>query len=216
MIDHYEATVRDLYAFIIANAPPGAEREVARAQVELDERQTRDYLSLEFRPSNDTGCHLYVRIEPPDGRWTDSRHVDSEGNEWSSYRVRCDVSWASWGSADLDTCQRRLDVINATMAFARAIEAAFPNVFHRMDATAQEVAERKERHAKKRAKHTVIDLVRKHAKGLKVGQERFVVAPPEGIMPIGSVEVEREECGRRFKYCATVTATQGFYFTRVA
>lgn len=215
MIDNHDDVVRALYRFIIENAPPGANRELARLNACLDASELHDWVGLDFRPTDDTGCSLYVRIEPPNGRWTSSLVEDSEGNEWTQHKIRCEVSWASWGTADLDTCQRRLDVMNATIAFARSIEAAFPDTFSRLEATKAQVSERRERLVKERAKNQVIDLVKKHAKGMKVGQEKIVPVPDADFQPVCPVEVEREECGRRFKYRATATSREGFSFVRV-
>lgn len=216
MVNDYDATVRALYAFVLGNAPAGAARELARMRANLDAGNLGDWISLDFRPTEDTGCTLYVRIEPADGRYSATRLEDSEGNEWSAWRVRCEASWASWGSADLDTCQRRVDVMNATIAFARSIEAAFPNVFHSLDATKAEVDARSEKRIKDRAKSQVTDLVKKHAKGMKVGQEKIVPVPGADFQSVSPLEVEREECGRRFKYRAEATSREGFSFVRVA
>lgn len=216
MINDYDAMVRALYSFILGNAPAGAARELARVRENLDAGNLRDWISLEFRPTEDTGANLYVRVESPEGKYGTTRIVDSEGNEWSAWRVRCEVSWASWGSADLDTCQRRVDVMNATIAFARQIEAAFPNVFHSLDATKAQADERRDRLAKERAKAQVIDLVKSCAKGLKVGQERVVAVANADFQPVCPLEVEREECGRRFKYRAIATSREGFSFVRLA
>jgi hypothetical protein len=216
MINDYEAMVRALYSFILGNAPAGAARELARVRENLDAGNLRDWISLEFRPTEDTGANLYVRIESPEGKYGTTRLVDSEGNEWSAWRVRCEVSWASWGTADLDTCQRRVDVMNATIAFARQIEAAFPNVFHSLDATAVEVQLRNAARARERAKAQVTEFVKLHAKGMKVGQEKIVPVPEADFQPVCPLEVEREECGRRFKYRATATSREGFSFVRLA
>jgi hypothetical protein len=216
MVNDYDATVRALYDFVLGNAPTGAARELARMRANLDAGNLGDWISLDFRPTEDTGCTLYVRVEPADGRYSASRLEDSEGNEWSAWRVRCEASWASWGSADLDTCQRRVDVMNATIAFARSIEAAFPNVFHSLDATAVEVQQRKADLVKERAKNQVISLVKSCAKGMKVGQEKVVAVANADFQPVCPIEVEREECGRRFKYRATATSREGFSFVRLA
>lgn len=216
MINDYDAMVRALYAFVLGNAPAGAASGLARMRANLDAGNLSDWISLDFRPTEDTGCMLYVRVEPADGKWSDSRLSDSEGNEWSAWRVRCEVSWASWGSADLDTCQRRVDLMNATIAFARSIEAAFPNVFHNLDATKAQADERRTRLAKERAKRELVELVKKHAKGLKVGQEKIVPVPGADFQGVSPVEVDREECGRRFKYRATATSREGFSFVRLA
>ncbi len=216
MVNNYDATLRALAAFILANAPAGAPREMARLQANLDAGTVQDYISLEFRPTEDTGCTLYVRVEAPDGRWTSKRMEDAEGNEWSTYHVRCEVSWSSWGSADTKVCQRRLAVMTETLRFACEVERAFPDVFHSMDATAEQVQQRKATLVKERAKNLVVELVKKSAKGMKVGQEKIVPVFGSDFTQVCPVEVEREECGRRFKYHATATSTDGFAFTRVA
>ncbi len=214
MVNNYAATLRALAAFILANAPAGAEREMARLKANLDAGITQDYISLEFRPTEDTGCTLYVRVEAPDGRWTSKRIEDDHGNEWSAYRVRCDVSWASWGSADTKVCQRRLAVMTETCRFACEVERAFPDVFHSLDATVEQVLTRKALLVKERAKNRLADLVKSHAKGMKVGQEKTIKLS-ESLVP-SEAEVERSECGRSFKYHAKVVGADTFHFTRVA
>jgi hypothetical protein len=214
MVNNYNATLRALAAFVLANAPAGAPREMARLQANLDADQVQDYLSLEFRPTEDTGCTLYVRVEAPDGRWTSKRLEDSEGNEWSAYKVRCEVSWSSWGSADTKVCQRRLAVMTEALRFACEVERAFPDVFHSMDATAEEVQLRKAMLIKERAKNRLAELVKSHARGMKVGQEKTIKLS-ESLVP-SEAEVERSECGRNFKYHAKVVGADTFHFTRVA
>jgi hypothetical protein len=214
MVNNYDATIRALATFILTNAPVGAPRDLACLEADLAEGRVQDYICLEFRPTEDTGCTLYVRVAPPDGRWTSKYMEDSEGNQWSAYRVKCDVSWSSWGSADIKVCQRRLAVMTETLRFACEVERAFPDVFHSMDATAEEVQLRKAELVKERAKGRLAELVKSHAKGMKIGQEKTIKLS-ESLVP-SEADVERSECGRSFKYHAKVVGVDTFHFTRVA
>lgn len=217
MVNDYDTTVRALHAFILANCPAGGyNRDLERLRLALEEGKPLDWVSVDLKPYEGTGATLYVRLDPATGRFSSSRSKDAEGNEWSSYKVCCEVSWPSWGADGVDIVQKRLDVMNATLAFARAIEAAFPNVINRMDATAAEVQLREATLSKERAKRQVIDFVKLHAKGMKVGQEKIVPVPTADFQPVCPLEVEREECGRRFKYRATATSREGFSFVRLA
>lgn len=217
MVNDFDTTIRALHAFILANCPAGGyNRDLERLRMALDEGKPLDWVSVDLKPYEGTGATLYVRLDPATGRFSSSRSKDAEGNEWSSYKVCCEVSWPSWGADGLDIVEKRLDVMNATLAFAKAIEAAFPNVINRLDATAAEVAQREADLAKERAKNQVISLVKSCAKGLKVGQERVVAVANADFQPVCPLEVEREECGRRFKYRATATSREGFSFVRVA
>jgi hypothetical protein len=216
MVNNYDAVIRSLSDFILANAPAGGEHELARIRLSLEQGRPQDYIGIEFRPTENTGCTLYVRVVSPDGSWCSSLQTDAEGNEWSSYKVACEVSWASWGSADLSTTQQRLAVMTNVARFACEVERAFPDVFHRMDATAAEVAERQARFAKDRAARELTELVKAHAKGMKVGQERIVPLFGFDFRGVCPLTVERAEAGRSFKYRATATSTDGFAFTREA
>lgn len=217
MVNDYDATVRALHAFILANAlPESYNRDIECLRQALEEGKPLDWIRVDFRPYEGTEATLYVRLEPPTGRFSSSRSKDVEGNEWSSYRVRCEVSWPSWGADGLDMVQKRLDVMNATLGLARAIEAAFPNVINRLDATAAEVQLREAMLSKERAKSQVQDFVRLNWHGMKVGQEKIVPVPGADFQSVCPIEVEREECGRRFKYRATATSRENLSFVRLA
>ena len=145
--------------------------------------------------------------------------MDAEGNEWYAYKVRCEVSWASWGSADVSTCQRRLACMTATLRLAADIERTFPDTFHLLSRTAAQIAEDKIRAEENRAKQRIVDLVKKNARGLKVGAQRLVPNSVDGgssFVPVGRVEVDDYYNGKSFKFCAYVTSPDAFYFTRVA
>lgn len=218
MNDNYVATVRLLLQFLVANAPAGAERELKRLAYMLEQPEpTTTYISMEFRPTDDTSCQMYVRL---DGslreRFSDRRLVDAEGNQWCSFKVKCEVSWPSWGSCDVGLAQRRLALMTEVARFAAEVEAAFPETFHRMYRTAAEVAEDKKQAELNHAKNTIAELVRKNAKGMKVGQTKRIEASLEDFVPVGLVEVERHEAGKTFKYRAEANATRAFYFERLA
>jgi hypothetical protein len=216
MVNNYDDVLLALSNFILTNAPAGGERELARMAFDIERGSRKDFFGIDFRPTDDTSCTLYVRVVSPDGTWCSSRQLDSESNEWSSFKVTCEVSWASFGSGDLVTTQRRLALMTAVTRFACEIERAFPNVFHRMDATASEVQVRKAKLVKDRAKNQVIDLIKKNAKGMKVGQEKIVPVFGADFREICPFDVDRVDVGRSFKYRATATSTDGFAFVRVA
>lgn len=212
MLNNYDATLTALTAFLVANAPRGADRDIAELQDQLERGEAPAYTSLEFRPAQDVGCTLYVRVESPAGKY-DRRHImDEEGNRWYAYVVKCEVSWASWGSSDVVTAQRRLACMTEVTRFACDIERAFAGVFHRLARStlaeylieAQQAAEYK----KQAAESAVRDAVLKNAKGVKVGQSKSVVVDSKyDLTNVGEVLVERKESGRTFKYSASVERT---------
>ncbi len=205
MLNNHDETLTTLARFLVDNAPPGADRELARLKADLVAGEIPDYFSLEFRPTSDTGAQLYVRVEGPDGSYHSSRVMDAEGNRWYAYRVKCEISWASWGSASTEVCQRRLAVMTEVTRFACEVERAFPDVFHRLDATAAEIKEQAKAHAKACAVEEIRRQVRALSKGMKVGNTKsFFVGPKFDLADVGEVQVERTEGGRTFKYNASV------------
>jgi len=125
MVNNYDAVLACINAFLIANAPPGAERDLARVKRQLDAGDPSAFIGIEFRPTDDVGAQLYVRVDDPNGRFDSARIMDAEGNRWYAYVVRCEVSWASWGSSDVATCQRRVACMAEVVRFAAEVERAF-------------------------------------------------------------------------------------------
>jgi hypothetical protein len=225
MNDNYDAVLLALSTFIVDNAPAGAEREVVRMRANLAEGRPTyigfdfrptDYISLDFRPTRDTGCQLYVRVESPEGKYDTKRIMDEEGNRWHAYVVKCEVSWASWGSASVETSQRRLAVMTEVTRFACEVERAFADVFYRLDQTVEQIRANEAYQAERRIIQTVTDAVKNNAKGMKVGQQKIVPVPGADFTSVCPIEVERHWDGRAFKYRATAVAKEGFVFTRVA
>lgn len=201
MLNNYEATVTALCVYVLANAPAGAGRDLGDLSHRLTTGNTPDYLHFEFRPSQDVGCTLYVRVESPDGKYDRSRVIDAEGNRWYAYVVKCEVSWSSWGSADVATCQRRLACMTEVTRFACDLERAFSETFHRLDATAAEIAAQNASFAKQNAEAEIKRQVLANAKGMKVGQSKSFCLPPTfDLTGVDKVQVERSEGGRKFKY----------------
>ena len=197
MLNNYDATVTALAAFLVANAPPGADRDLIRLQDQLGRGEVPDYMHLEFKPARDVGCTLYVRVESPEGRFDRERIMDAEGNRWYAYVVKCEVSWASWGSGDVLTTQRRLACMTEVTRFACDLERVFSTVFHRLDATKAEIEAQDAKYKKQAAEAAVRDAVLKNAKGVKVGQSKSVVVDAKYDMTnVGEVIVTRQEGGR--------------------
>ncbi len=208
MLDNYDSTVRELTEYLIANAPPGAEREVGRLQYTLDNNDLPGYISLEFRPTQDVSCTLYVSL----GKFGGERIDDEEGNTWYKYLITCEVSWPTWGSSDVTTSQRRLAVMTETTRFAAEVQARFGAPLLRLTTTK---AQREAAHAQVAVHQSnlrVLKLVSANRKGMRVGQERRVEAEGPDLVPLGTVEVDL--LGRH--YTAQVTATRAFYFTRTS
>jgi len=217
MLNNYGETLSALNAFVILNAPAGAERELQR----LDVMEPCDYINLEFRPSQDIGCQLYIRTEGPEGRYGNTRIEDADGNLWYAYRVKCEVSWSSWGASPIEVTQRRLALMTEVTRFACEVERAFPDIFHQLSQTSAERDAQAVRNAKSRAIAAVESAVLANAKGMKVGQTKSVVVGTD-VSPVDSeVLVERKEGGRTFKYSASVehgfrTGERGLvYFMRL-
>lgn len=221
MIDNHDAVRDSLVRFLIAEAPPGAERDVENLRRRLEAKCLNDYIGLEFRPTQDVSCQLYVRVQGLESAYGSTRVEDAEGNLWHAYKVRCEVSWPTWGSDSVEVCQRRLALMTEVTRFACEVQRAFPHAFHELVQTAAEREAYRLDGIKMRATSRVVELVKKNAKGMKVGQERIVPTPDgtdllEVLGTYAVVPVERSEAGRTFKYRAVVTATTAFSFTRVA
>ncbi len=211
MVDNYSATLLALSAFILANAPPGAERELAAIRYDLDHPgngRERNYFNLEFRNSeNSDSCALYVDVR------SDNGYDDEEGNRWHEYAVQARVSWPSYGSDDVATCQRRLALMALVTRFAAEVQAAFPGTYRHLAATKAQREESARTLKERTSRARVENMIRANSKNLRVGQQRRVEVEGDDILPVGQVTVESPE-GR--KYTTHVTSTRAFYFTRVA
>lgn len=205
MDNNYAATLRSLAAFLVANAPVGAELEVNRLQALLAAGETTNYFALIFRPTQDTGAQLYVNLRGREQAYGGTRVEDEEGNLWYVYTVQCEVSWASWASVTLDVCQRRLAVMTEVTRFAAEVQRAFPDEFYDL---VQTKAEREALKADNAARANVAaakGLVLANVKGMKVGQSKSV-ACTDSLKSFAEIEVERSEGGRCFKYIASFDA----------
>ena len=213
MNDNRDATIKDLCRYLIANAPKGAERDLGHMERELAEG-IPSYLSLEFRRDNDS-CQLYVNDVTVDSDYSGT--LDEEGNRWHSTKVMCKVSWPSYGSDDVKTCQRRLDLMQEVVYFASRVEACFSQVLYQMTQSKEEIAANKVKWATEKAVHEVRRLVELNAKGLKVGDGRTVYSGTlKDHEPTGAVEVMRTNGGKCLKYTAYFTSQEGFNFVRTA
>lgn len=216
MLNNYDATLTALAAFLVANAPRGADRDLIRLQDQIGRGEVPDYMHLEFKPAQDVGCTLYVRVESPEGKYDRARIMDEAGNRWYAYAVKCEVSWCSWGSGDVVTTQRRLACMTEVTRLACEVERVFSTVFHRLDATADEIKAQEAKYAKDRAVSEIKSLVISHAKGMKVGDTKSVGIRPEfDLTGVGEVQVERKEGGRTFKYSASPECAGLVYFMRL-
>lgn len=218
MIDNYSETTRALYEYILAKAPKGAERSLASIKAELD-RDPAVFLGsmyLDFMPTNDTGANLHVmigRVPTLAGRGLES---DSEGNLWGTFKVSCKVSWPSWGEGGLEISQRRVNVMNDVIDFARGIEMTFHESFHQLMCTKTELDKRALETLKNQAIDAISDIVRSNCNGMKVGEEKIMPIPGADYTMLEDFDVERWANGRRFKYRASATSREGFSFVRVA
>ncbi len=172
MNDNYNSTILDLARFMVANAPPGAEREVERLKRDLSDGVVPSHLSLEFRNENTDSCHLYIRIEPTTNNYRGIE--DSEGNLWATFKISCQVSWPSYGGDLLDVCQRRIDLMIQTMAFARQIEANFTQELCQLILTKAQRDEREALQHKNRAERLIQTAVKANCKGMRIGQKRQI------------------------------------------
>lgn len=218
MIDNYSETTRALYEFILANAPKGADYglDCIKRDLAAEPGILHANLYLDFKPSNDTGAALSVRVQRQDPGDGLAMEEDSEGNLWATYRVHCGVSWPSWGTSNLSTCQRRIDVINTVMGFAHLIEGAFPDPFCRLICSKNQRDKRALETLKNQAIDAISDIVRSNCNGMKVGEEKIMPIPGADYTMLEDFDVERWANGRRFKYRASATSREGFSFVRVA
>jgi hypothetical protein len=196
MLNNYDETLSALSAFVILNAPAGAERDLQR----VDVMEPSDYINLEFC-GEDTQCQLYLRLEGADGSYCASRVEDADGNTWRAYRLKVEVSWPSWGSGRVEVCQRRLALMTEVLRFACEIERAFPDVYHHLSQTKAERDAQAIVFAKNRAIEAIKAAVIANSKGVKVGQSKSVVVSANlDLTHVGEVVVERKDAGRIFKY----------------
>lgn len=211
MLDNYDSTVRALTQFLIANAPVGAEREISRLQATLDAGEVPNYLNLEFRPEQDVHCSLYVSL----AKYGGTRIEDEEGNLWYKYELTCEVSWPTWGSSDVVTCQRRLALMTAITRFAAEVQVKFNEPLFHLSQTKAQREEAKARAANVDTTRRVMRMIEVNAKGMRVGQERTIYSGVDGgshFMPVGQVYVQ--VLGR--EYIAHVTGSEAFSFVRTA
>lgn len=209
MVDNYNATLRALLAFLVANAPEGAERDVARLQYHLDStEEAPNYIHLEWRRPNATAT-LYIEI----GKFGGKKSVDEEGNTWHEYELTAQVSWPSYGSDDVVTCQARLALMTEIVRLAAEVQRAFAGPIHHLSMTKAEKEERDRHFAEVQAKNRIATLILNNIKGLSVGQQRRIEADGPDFGLVGEVTVNAAN-GR--KYTTHVTATRAFYFMRVA
>ncbi len=221
MLNNYDAKLKDLARYLVNFAPAGAEREVNHVHAQLAAGNVPGYFGFEFRPAQDVGCTLYVRVEGPEGRYGNTRIEDAEGNLWYAYQVKCEVSWASWGADNIVTTQRRLALMTEVTRFACEVERAFPEVFHHLSQTKAE----RDALAINNAKLRVLDAIKKavvaNSKGMKVGQSKSAVVDMDVSSIKEAVIVEHVAAGRSFKYSASVehgvlTGERGLvYFMRL-
>lgn len=206
-MDSYNTTLIALAHFLVFNVPAGAERDVDRVRHDLEQGKPRPYFSFEFRRDN-ASCTLYVELD-------NLRYdvvEDEEGNHLEEYRVEAKVSWPSWGSDSVTTCQERLALMTEVTRFAAEVERTFPNVVRRLVSTR---AQREDRQTRARVER----LIRANMKGMREGQERRIEAghgEPD-FQPVGEVVVTSiAPDGSERRYTTHVTATRAFYFMRVA
>lgn len=216
MLNNYDETVKRLATFVIENMPAGAERERDRLIYNLGHEQSRGDIALEFRPTQDVSCTLYIRTEGPEGKYGNTRIEDAEGNLWYAFVVKCEVSWPSFGADNLLITQRRLALMTEVTRFACDVEREFAEVFHHLSQTKADRDAMEIRNVKARVTAEIERLVRTHAKGMKVGDTKLVgIDPKFDTTGVGEVQVERKEGGRTFKYSASLECPGLVYFMRL-
>lgn len=138
--------------------------------------------------------------------------TDLEGNEWYRYTVTCGVSWPTHGTVSTSTALARIGLMRDVAEFAAELEADFDRPVMRCVCTKAEREERTAKYAKQNAETKVAKLIEEHCKGMRVEQQRLFEGE-HGLEP-GTYKVTGFPMGR--EYVATVTAPQGFYYTRSA
>jgi hypothetical protein len=213
MIDNYDDTMKALCRYLMFNAPHGAERDQRSIQTSLNNDEIPSYISLEFRREDGDSCVLYVRLNALDGDYGGT--IDEDGNRWHISKISCAVSWPSYGSADVKTSQRRLDLMQEVTCFAGRIEACYSTPLYHMTQTYAEIESQKNKWATERAVSEVRRLVELNSKGLKLGDGKTVYSGTlKEHKPLGAVEVVRTVGCRNFKYTAYFTSNEGFNFVR--
>lgn len=230
MLDNYAATLHALYAFVWANAPEGSSPHAIACLREalaqpIDPRTGKTvfptFYGLEVRPEPGTEATLQIRVEGEKGPYDFESHTNADGNVWHAYRVRCEVSWPSFGSDNVEICQRRLAVMGEVTRFAAAIQRAFPHVFHQLYQTKADVerseAERKVRRTKERLR----TVGREKVSGMRVGAFRYVQLDGDLLRRGGFEALDVAETfgvdkpgGTRYEYVAVSTGSDTFRVER--
>lgn len=202
MVDNFEETLNELRRFIYKSVP-GTVRNL-----ENIEHQTQ-YFPLEIQ-KDDVRVNVYVDLNTFDSECV----YDERGDRWLSFKPRVTVSWPSYGSVDPEQANRFIDLMIQVNSFAKALLVTFNKPIHKLSATAEEIAARKQAADEEKARRDVQALMRANIKGMRVGQERRVEVPggAPDLLPVGEVAVWD---GDR-KYTTHVTATRTIYVMRTA
>jgi hypothetical protein len=202
LFDNLAATRQIVADHIINNMP------VALSQNSLEElrlmssgESTRDYIRIEFRSTLQDGsklgipasCELCITFFDSFGSNT---VVDAEGNWWGIFEPEIQVSWPTWGSANLEVAKFRLDLMTAVAKLGESTRELFPSRTMKMLHTASAI---RESEAKKleRANHlAATSLVHANRNRMRVGLERQLSLSDSksfDALPEGTWNVETED-----------------------
>lgn len=214
--DAYASTFRAALRIVLDSSIAHGLREYDRTDLSmrLTEEKIRAYVGLQFRPTDDLDATLYLSMKE-DGE-TYMPYVDPEGNLWHRYKLHAEVSWPSWGGTEPDLAIERLAHMRDVAELASRLVRKFPEPVWQLYKTREQHERDEAARAIRVAKERVEDLVRKNAKGMKVGQEKRVYGTPAVPDFADAIEVERSEGGRTFKYRATGANDGSFCFVRTA
>lgn len=222
LFDNLAAT-RQIVADHIINSMP-----VALFQNSLEElhlmgsgESTRDYIRIEFRSTLQDGsklgipasCELCITFFDSFGSNT---VMDAEGNSWGIFEPEIQVSWPTWGSANLEVTKFRLDLMNAVAKLGESVRELFPSRTMKMMHTASELREFEAKKLERENHLAATSLVHANRNRMRVGQERQLSLSDSKTfesLPNGAWSVEMMD-GKRYSFIKT--SPSGAVLTRLS
>jgi hypothetical protein len=169
---------------------------------------TWSFLDATFRRAG-TDCSLEVRCEYAGGRYAGEAEADAEGNEWTQFRVWCEVNFPCHGSSAPAAVLARCALYTEVAMLAAEIDAELGGQeVWRMTRTAAQAAEAKAKAEAEKVQQAVVRLLDANRKHMKVAAEKaFVVSSLGSLLtgvPTGTYQHEFND-GKRF----TLHVTEG-------
>lgn len=210
--NNFQATVQELAAYVLANAPRGITPRYAAelARTASGEEKVYDsktiYVSFE-RAGRVASADLSIGLE----RLGDYSGIVNAEGRWYRYEVAVKINYPTHGSSTPSEVMTRLDLIRDAASFAMELDAAFNDrqIAHLVE-SAEEIAAAEASAEKARLMGKLAATSSGAVKGMRVGGEAIV--PVAHSFPVGGHTFSIGEKS----YVATVTSTEGFIVTRAS